>query len=319
MKKRNHPLVKSSLHPRNKHRSRYNFRDLMRAVPELGPFVSLNKYKDESIDFANPEAVKLLNKALLKSFYGLDYWDIPEGYLCPPIPGRADYIHYMADLLAETNLGYFPKGEKLSCLDIGVGANCVYPILGVQEYNMNFIGSDIDAKALASAQKIVDENPSLKEKISLRLQKDKKYCFKGIVEADERFDIVVCNPPFHLSPEMANAGTERKVKNLNPGKKGAAALNFGGQNNELWCEGGEFRFVSDMIAESKEFGKNCFWFSSLIAKEAHLKGLYAHLKRVGAKEVKTIPMGQGNKVSRLIVWTFLDRAAQEHWRKNRWG
>lgn len=319
MRKRNKPAIKAALHPRNKHRSRYNFKALIETLPELAEFVIINKYKDESIDFANPAAVKMLNKALLKHYYQINSWDIPEGYLCPPIPGRADYIHYMADLMAETNLGYFPSNQPLKVLDIGVGANCVYPMLGVQEYGMDFIGSDIDEKALESAQHIVHENEVLEGKIQLRHQKDRKYFFEGVIEKDEKIDLNICNPPFHLSPEEADAGTRRKNKNLKKSVRSEVLRNFGGQNAELWCEGGEFRFVADMIAESTKFGKQVYWFSSLIAKEAHLKGLYAQLKREGAREVRTIPMGQGNKISRVIVWTFLDKNAQAEWRKNRWS
>ena len=42
----------------------------------------------------------MLNRAILMHHYGVKSWDIPAGYLCPPIPGRADYIHSVADLLA---------------------------------------------------------------------------------------------------------------------------------------------------------------------------------------------------------------------------
>src|SRR5690606_24715537 len=114
-----------------------------------------------SIDFFNPQAVKALNKALLFYYYDIVYWDIPENYLCPPIPGRADYIHYIADLLADNNKGIVPTGSEIKCLDIGVGANCIYPIIGVKEYGWSFIGADIDALAIKSAKKIIASNPSL--------------------------------------------------------------------------------------------------------------------------------------------------------------
>ena len=78
---------KSQLHARNLHRSRYDFPQLIKSCPELAPFVRPNPYGDLSINFSDPNAVKMLNKALLKHFYGIDYWDIPKDYLCPPIPG----------------------------------------------------------------------------------------------------------------------------------------------------------------------------------------------------------------------------------------
>lgn len=123
---------KTILHPRNKHRSNYDFAALTKSLPALKPYVAINKYGNESIDFSDPAAVKALNKALLSHFYNIANWDIPEGYLCPPIPGRADYIHYLADLLEEEEP--LLKGKNIKVLDIGIGANCVYPIIGHQEY-----------------------------------------------------------------------------------------------------------------------------------------------------------------------------------------
>jgi 23S rRNA (adenine1618-N6)-methyltransferase len=70
-------------------------------------------------------------------------------------------LHLIADLLAENNLGKIPKGDQITCLDIGVGASCIYPIIGVTEYGWKFIGSDIDSKSLESAKKIALANPSI--------------------------------------------------------------------------------------------------------------------------------------------------------------
>jgi len=160
--KREHPKEKLQLHSRNKHRERYNFKELIDSCPELSQFVRVNDYGDESIDFFDPEAVKMLNKALLKYFYGINSWNIPQGYLCPPIPGRADYLHYVADLLGSCNNGVVPTGNRVRCLDIGVGANCVYPIVGTHEYGWSFVGSDIDKVAIQSASEIVECNQLLK-------------------------------------------------------------------------------------------------------------------------------------------------------------
>jgi 23S rRNA (adenine1618-N6)-methyltransferase len=309
--KKEHPKEKSKLHPRNKHRERYEFKQLIGSCPELAPFVSRNVYDDESIDFFNPEAVKMLNKALLKYFYHIDNWDIPQNYLCPPIPGRADYIHYCADLLSECNNGKIPTGNKIKCIDIGVGANCIYPIIGNREYGWSFAGSDIDYMAIESAMKIIEANPLLKWAIELRSQHNSKDIFYGIIQKDEYFDLSVCNPPFHSSLAKAQMGTLRKLSNLKGKKITKPALNFGGQSNELWCEGGELRFVRDMIQQSKQFATSCLWFTTLISKEANLKEVYSYLKKVEAVDVRTIPMGQGNKTSRIVAWTFLSQKQQQ--------
>jgi 23S rRNA (adenine1618-N6)-methyltransferase len=295
---------KSNLHPRNPHRFRYDFEQLINSCSELKPFVFINKYDSQTIDFANSQAVKMLNKAILKHFYGITHWDIPENYLCPPIPGRADYIHYIADLLASKNKGIIPKGKSVKVLDIGVGANCVYPIIGSSTYNWNFVGTDIDPVAVESAQKIVAQNDSLLGKIEVRLQTSSNSIFKGIIMPDEVFDVSICNPPFHASLKEATQGTQRKIKNLTGKKPQNPNLNFGGQNAELWCEGGEEKFVIKMIQESATIPQKCVWFTSLISKKEHLPNIYRALKFAKALDIQTIDMAQGQKVSRIIAWTF---------------
>jgi 23S rRNA (adenine1618-N6)-methyltransferase len=317
--KREHPKEKSRLHPRNKHRERYDFKQLIESCPDLAQYVTLNIYQDESIDFFNPDAVKMLNKALLKNHYGIENWDIPENYLCPPIPGRADYIHHVADLLADFNNKKIPIGNKIKCLDIGLGANCVYPIIGNKEYGWSFVGSDIDPIAIESANKIIESNASLNGTIEIRLQPNPKNIFEGIIKKDEVFDLTICNPPFHASLAEAQSGTIRKLKNLKHRKTPKPVLNFGGQNAELYCEGGEERFIGDMINQSEEFAKSCFWFSTMVSKQSHLKNIYMELEMVGAAVVKTIPMGQGNKASRIVAWTYLKKEERDNWIITRWA
>ncbi len=318
-KKKEHPAEKTKLHARNKHRERYDFKKLIVNCPALAAFVQVNPFGDESIDFFNPAAVKMLNKALLQHFYNITDWDIPANYLCPPIPGRADYVHHLADLLAVKNNGIIPQGKQIKCLDIGVGASCVYPIIGHHEYGWSFVGAEIDSVSVASANKIIDSNPQLKDRINIRLQKNHKNIFLDIIENDEMIDAVICNPPFHASQADADAGSLRKLSNLQNKRITKPALNFGGQNAELWCPGGEVQFVTNMIYQSKLFAHSCFWFSSLIAKQTHLKAIYAALEKASAYEVQTIAMGQGNKTSRIVAWTFLTKTQQSNWAKQRWA
>lgn len=302
--KKPYPAEKSILHPRNKHRHRYDFNLLTVTCPELKPYVIRNKYQDLSIDFFDPLAVKWLNKSLLKHYYQIDYWELPPGYLCPSVPGRVDYIHYLADLL---NQGFEDKTSssvKIKCLDIGVGASLIYPILGIHEYNWSFVGSDTDPRAIAAAEQIIKRNPSLKGQAEVRLQQNPKHFFTGIIRPGETFDLTMCNPPFHASKADARAAALRKSNNLKAIKTNEPILNFGGQDHELYVAGGELRFVLDMIRESKLFSATCLWFSSLISKQSSLKPIQAVLKKLEAVEIKIIPMGQGNKISRIVAWTF---------------
>ncbi|SHH23768.1 23S rRNA (adenine(1618)-N(6))-methyltransferase RlmF [Flavobacterium defluvii] len=304
---------KDNLHPRNLHRSRYDFELLISNCPDLKAFISINKYGVETIDFSNPLAVKTLNKALLQTYYDIQNWDIPKNYLCPPIPGRADYIHYIADLLAETNNNQIPKGNSVMGLDIGTGSNLIYPILGNSIYKWTFVGTDIDKKAIENCSKIIEANSKLTDAISLQQQTEPRFIFKNIIIPEDRFAFTICNPPFHALAEEANKGTSRKVSNLNPKEKKTSnpVLNFGGQNTELWCNGGEIGFITQMIYESVKYASQVLWFTTLVSKKENLSSIYKTLKKVNAVEVKTIEMSQGQKNSRIVAWSFLDKVQQK--------
>lgn len=282
--------IKTELHPKNRHRNPYDFKELIKNCSDLEKFVIPNNYGNESIDFSNPAAVKTLNKALLKAFYQIT-WDIPEPFLCPPIPSRADYVHYAGDLLN------IPKNQTVRVLDIGVGANCIYPLIGHREYGWNFIATEIDPAAIAIANGILRQN-GLTKVIEIRHQESPSNIFKGILK-ENSFDLSMCNPPFHASLNEAAAGTERKWRNL---KVKGCSLNFGGRHNELWCPGGEVAFITRMIEESVQVP--CKWFTTLVSKASSLPSIYSALKRAKALKVKTIPMGQGQKKSRIVAWSY---------------
>ena len=293
---------KPGLHPRNRHRSRYDMKALCLSCPELQGFIVQTPAGEPSVNFADPLAVKTLNKALLAHFYGVTHWDIPDGFLCPPVPGRADYVHHLADLLADDNGGVVPK--QATVLDIGTGANLIYPLIGAHEYQWRFTGSEIGAEAFASAQAIINANPGLSRAVRLRRQKDAAAIFNGIIHKNEQYDATLCNPPFHDSAASARAGSERKRRNLGQAEDGA--LNFGGQQQELWCEGGEVAFILRMIAESKGFGRQVKWFTTLVSRGDNLPPLYRALTDVGAVKVVKKEMAQGQKQSRFIAWSFMD-------------
>jgi 23S rRNA (adenine1618-N6)-methyltransferase len=309
---------KTRLHPRNKNRNRYDLSALVILNPELKQYITPNKYGGMSIEFSNPIAVRVLNKSLLNHYYGIKNWEFPEDNLCPPIPGRADYIHHVADLLAENNFGKIPKGDKITCLDIGMGASCIYPIIGTTEYDWRFITSDIDLKSIESARKIIQSNTNIKDKIECRIQKNKNSIFKNIIEKEDKIDLIICNPPFHSSKEDAQKATLRKLRNLSDKKEKNIPVKFAGINNEIIYEGGEIKFIQNIIDESKLYTKNCYWFSTLVSKQSNLKKTYKLIDRAGAYFVKTVPMGTGNKSSRIVAWTFLSKDSQNKWREERW-
>ncbi len=301
----NKPAARAPFHPRNRHQGRYDFPALIAAHPPLAPKVRPNGYGEQSIDFADPQAVLLLNQALLKLFYNLN-WQLPDGYLTPPVPGRADYIHALADLLAGDNHGHLPR--DLDVMDIGCGANCIYPLLGHAEYGWRFTGTDTSAEAINAASQIVAGNPGLQRAIRLRRQKQPQAIFNGVIHKNERYHAVICNPPFHASAAEAAAGSQRKARNL--GLRRDTPLNFGGQQNELWCTGGELAFISAMIDESVLWSTSVVWFTSLVSRKENLPVLRDRLTAAAAHEVRIVDMAQGQKQSRFLAWSFLSPAAR---------
>lgn len=283
--------TKDQLHPRSRFRSRYDFARLIAAHPALASFVKTNAHGDAGIDYANPRAVKALNAALLADAYDLRGWDLPAGHLCPPIPGRSDYIHHLADLME------LRRGADVRVLDVGTGASVIYPLIGACEYGWSFVGAEVDASSLRWAQK----NAALIGQIELRRQNNAANCFRGIIRPGEHFAATMCNPPFHANAAEAAAGSRRKQQNL--GLK-SQALNFGGTASELWCEGGELGFIRRMIAESREFSAQCGWFTTLVSKSEHLARLEKALRAVQAAEVRVQEMAQGQKKSRVLAWRF---------------
>ncbi|MEL0166848.1 MAG: 23S rRNA (adenine(1618)-N(6))-methyltransferase RlmF [Pseudomonadaceae bacterium] len=304
-----------ALHPRNRYQGRYDFALLARKCPPLKAFIRQGKDGQTTIDFSDPAALRCLNGALLTHWYGINGWQIPDDALCPPIPGRADLIHHLADLLASSHDGVTPSGERLRGLDVGTGANLIYPLIGNAEYGWQFVGSDIDADALTNARQILTANPTLLEQITLRLQSNPDSIFDGIISSGEQFDFTLCNPPFYASAAEAQQANERKWQGLG---KASAGRNFGGRANELYCSDGEAGFLRRMAEQSKTYASQVFWFTTLVASAASLKALPEQLRGLGATDLRIIDMGQGSKRSRLLAWTFLDKKQRRAWRRARW-
>ncbi|BBN83458.1 ribosomal RNA large subunit methyltransferase F [Pseudoalteromonas sp. A25] len=289
-------IERLSMHNRNKHRHGYDFKALCKTLPQLSEHLITTPKGTQSIDFAKPSAVVCLNQALLMHYYNVQFWSIPDGFLCPPIPGRADYIHALADLLNQQQ-----PNPQIRVLDIGTGANLVYPLLGNAEYQWQFTGSDVNPNAIKCAKAIIDAN---KLNIALVQQNNPSTIFEGVIQQKHFFDVTMCNPPFHSSKEQAQKGTRRKWQNLKQQENNK--LNFGGQSQELWCDGGERKFIKTMIRESKNYAQQVGWFTCLVSNKDNLSPLKLYLKKQQPAEIKVIKMAQGQKISRFIAWRYCD-------------
>jgi 23S rRNA (adenine1618-N6)-methyltransferase len=285
---------KPGLHPRNKHKNGYNFDVLTKHNKNIASLITKNDYGIVTIDFSDPKAVKELNVTLLEVHYGIQKWNFPDENLCPPIPGRVDYIHYVSDLLAESSIT-----DKITILDIGTGATCIYPLLGAKEYDWNFVATDIDLDSLHIAQDIITDN-NFDAKIILRQQFDEANILRGIIEKGDSFSAVICNPPFYKSETEAKGANARKSRNLGTN----AVRNFAGNNNELWYPGGEKAFLHNYLYQSSLYKDTSVWFTSLVSKKETIKSLQKSGEKLKVKEMKVIPMHQGNKVTRIVAWRF---------------
>ncbi len=285
------------MHNRNIHRDGYDIHALIKANPELEDFTFHNVHGNLSIDFGNPKAVKVLNTALLKHHYGIEFWEFPDTHLCPPIPSRVEYIHILKDLLDVSQM----KAD-IKILDIGTGATCIYPLLGNAVYDWHFIGSDIDENSLEIARNIVNLN-QLQEAIKFRLQKEYRHILKGILKPEETITASICNPPYYKNDAEALANTSRKLKGL--GKSNDAVVrNFSGTAKELWYPGGEERFLKQYMIESTDFKTTVVWFTSLVSRKELVRPMKVLLKKLGVTEVKVLDLSLGNKKSRVVTWTY---------------
>jgi len=281
------------MHDKNPFNKEYDLDTLTEHYPTLKEFVFVNEYGNKTIKFQNKKAVNALNSALLKVHYGI-LWEIPDNNLCPPVPGRLDYLLHVSDLIKKTDV---------NLLDIGTGANLIYPILATCHFKWQCTGSEVNKEALQNAQNIIDKNKIL-QKTTLRYQKFKSNILNDIIQPGDFFDVVVCNPPFSKDLKDSNRKTHRKNNNLD--LEEYANKNFGGTPTELWYKGGEVAFIKKMALESVDFKAQVNWFTSLISKKENIKDIKRAIKKTQPSEVKVIDMEHGNKISRFIAWTFTE-------------
>ena len=338
-------------HPRNAFTGVYDMERLIDAHPVLKEYVIWTRLGEPclpTIKFADPDAVRALNSALLIADYNVSpkfSAILPPDVLLPPVPGRADYVHHIADMLqlaSPTNT--IPYGANIVGIDIGTGASAIYPTLAASIYGWKMIASEIIPTSIKSAKEIVAANGHA-HLIDVRHQGNEKSIFEGILQARELVDFAMCNPPFYPSMEAFQKENARKLKGLAKGglnkliqaklthvqvrSEGKTSNNFGGLGSELWCEGGEVSFVNRIIKESKQYANRCLWFSSIVSRKKNLKQIEGTLFDLGnhkngskpcqqvVKKVRRIHIGTGHKTSTILLWSFLSDDKQKDWARMR--
>ncbi|CEI91457.1 hypothetical protein RMCBS344292_05745 [Rhizopus microsporus] len=128
--------------------------------------------------------------------------DFPLDSLCPAVPNRLNYILWLEDLVSETM-----QDDKIRGIDIGVGASCIYPLLGcARNPHWTFLGTDINHRSIEWAQENVRKN-GLEDRIKIRHNDDPE---KILVIGEEKYTFCMCNPPFYESQEELERGLVNK-------------------------------------------------------------------------------------------------------------
>jgi len=101
-----------------------------------------------------------LTQALLQALFRLKLSYLDEDHLCPPIPNRFFYLHWIHTKLINGNWTRAPDVtvNNFRGLDIGAGASCIYPMLAARFFRSTIITSEIDPKSVQLARANVAAN-----------------------------------------------------------------------------------------------------------------------------------------------------------------
>eukprot|EP00937_MAST-01D_sp_MAST-1D-sp2_P003507 g3507.t1 len=273
------------MHPRNRyHAAPPDFAALAAAYPDtFGRFVVTDVRGRSRVNFGDEAALRALTQVLLRHDFGLD-WELPAGHLCPPVPNRLNYLHWVEDLLVAEGQSVGSDGS-VRALDIGTGASAVFPLLGTAMHaHWCFVGTDVDAQSLAHARLLLQRN-RLEDRIDLCVVRagDAPLLLPppphsdadadadansnadaggdGDADADADagtsaaqhaaragsfdFDFCVCNPPFFDDESDAARLSDRIGARADGGVAGASAT-----KSERLAEGGEVGFVARLVDAS---------------------------------------------------------------------
>lgn len=210
------------------------------------------------------------------------------------MPNRHNYILWLKHLLDSTSYG--PAGGRLSGLDIGTGASCIYPLLGCVQRPWSFFATDVDDKSLTFARKNVELN-GLQGRIKVVPRRPEE----PLVPLDElgidSLDFVMTNPPFYFSEDELLASALKKSRPPHSACTGAPV--------EMVCEGGEVAFVGRIVDESLRLRGRVRWYTSMLGKVSSLEVLVDQLRGHGVDNFAVNEFVQGSKTRRWAVgWSF---------------
>lgn len=329
-------LERPIMHPRNKYSDKPpDFSLLASLYPSFEPYIFYSRDGHPKIDWTNFNATRELTRVLLLHDHSLNWW-IPDGHLCPTVPNRSNYIHWIEDLLSSDVIpNSHREGDVIKGFDIGTGANCIYPLLGASLLGWSFVGSDVTDAAVEWAEKNATNNPQITGLIEIRKvdNEEKASCsetscsgmstngqscknYKGVsVDIEPSTSSSGATNIYHGPPVLLGVvkdGEKFDFCMCNPPffeTMEEAGLNpktsCGGTPAEMVCPGGEQAFISRIIQDSVQLKHSFQWFTSMVGRKSNLKVLISKLWEVEVSVVKTTEFVQGQTSRWGLAWSFV--------------
>ncbi|KAL6050980.1 Methyltransferase-like protein 16 [Balamuthia mandrillaris] len=273
------------MHPENYYRTnKPDFVELAKLYPSFKAHVHITSKGQPNIRWTDPEAVRELTCVLLRHDFQIAV-ELPLDQLCPAVPNRVNYIHWLSDLLKHSP--DVTSAPTITGIDIGTGASCIYPLLGVRLKGWRFVATEIDPISLDYARRNIAAN-QWEDLIELRESKS-GHILQGIVKENESFAFCMCNPPFFSDQDHAP-----------PNPKTACRAT----ENERLTTGGEFQFIKQMIQDSLRYRNRIRWYTSMLGRKVDVKLLEKELVASGIVNIRTTTFYQGKTARWGIAWTF---------------
>lgn len=284
--------VKQYIHPRNKYKRPSDYKRLAVMYPEFREIAVMDFAGKVRIDFRDRRSLHVLTETLLKHDFDL-HVSIPADKLNPAIPLRLNYILWMEDLMTHSKL----EMERVTGIDVGTGAVCIYALLLAKIYKCRVIGTEVDKESVEHARECARRN-KLQDLIEI-ITVNSDRILKDALRDDGVYDFSMCNPPFFASE---SDGLEEVAKVLPP--RNAPT----GNDGELRTAGGEVGFVTRMIEESVEVGERVKIYSTMIGRKADLVALRRLLRAKDIKNMTWTEFCQGYTTRWGLAWSFLPQS-----------
>ncbi|KNC33385.1 hypothetical protein FF38_09904 [Lucilia cuprina] len=288
---------KKQMHTRNIFRQPPDYTELAIKYPEFRRVCKLELCGKVCIDYKNETALRALTQTLLREYFQLIV-EFAPGSLVPTLPLRLNYILWLEDIVPLE-----VKETPLKGIDIGCGSSCIYSLLAAKKNNWQMLALEANATNLQYAAKNI-ENNKLSYLITLYPQKHTNQIFQEYFNEEnckspqQTYDFCLCNPPFFDSQNENNHKSRKSNKRPPPHNCPT------GYKEELSCQGGEVKFVEQIIEESLLFKHQIRVFTSMLGLKSSLVDVLNILKQKDILNVCSTEFHQGNTTRWGVAWSF---------------